>query len=159
MDGSGHRFTSRLTREGCLADRAMDGKVGIAGPGDSCIGMRPGPRNIRKSQNSVSLVRARAVGQAGRRPDARVIPALVERLSDPDPVVRLAAHEELRKRTGRDFGYVPWANTEERAVAIGRWRDWASQGQASPARPVLPQAPPVPPSKALPVGSSQAPVP
>ena len=67
--------------------------------------------------------------RAGRAPaDSQVIPALIERLADADPVVRLAAHEELRKRTGRDFGYVPWASPEERAGAIGRWRSLGDSG-------------------------------
>ena len=56
-----------------------------------------------------------------------MLPALVGRLGDSDPVVRLAAHEELRKRTGQDFGYVPWASPEERSGAIERWRAWLSQ--------------------------------
>jgi hypothetical protein len=85
-----------------------------------------------------------------------VLPALVERLSDSDPVVRLAAHEELRKRTGCDFGYVPWADPEEQVGAIDQWRDWVGLGKASFPRPV---AAPVPPSKAPAVATSPAPVP
>ena len=57
---------------------------------------------------------------------------LVARLEDADPVVRLAASEELRRRTGRDFGYVPWASAEERASAVGRWRTWLA-GPPEPA--------------------------
>ena len=83
--------------------------------------------------------------------------ALVERLSDTDPVVRLAAHEELRKRTGRDFGYVPWASPEERAVPIEQWRAFVVQGRESPELPILPAAPATPPSKTLPVATGQAP--
>src|SRR5262249_27469972 len=81
-----------------------------------------GPRHFGKIQHPAPLVRARAVGLARNEPDSRVIPALVGRLADDDPVVRLAAHEELRTRTGRDFGYVPWGSPEERANAVGRWR-------------------------------------
>lgn len=83
-----------------------------------------GPRNFRKIDGKAPLTRARAVGLGARKTDSKVLPALVSRLSDSDPVVRLAAHEELRKRTGRDFGYVPWAPAEERASATARWRDW-----------------------------------
>ncbi len=70
------------------------------------------------------MVRARTVGQSDRRTNATTVPMLVERLEDADPVVRLAAFEELRRRTGRDFGYVPWASVGERAAAVGRWRTW-----------------------------------
>ena len=44
------------------------------------------------------------------QPDSVVLPALIARLDDPDVVVRMAAHEELKRRTRRDFGYVPWAS-------------------------------------------------
>jgi hypothetical protein len=87
-------------------------------------GCGTGPRNFRRIQNPAPLVRARSVGLGEQRPDTQVIPALIKRLEDPDPVVRLAAHEELRKRTGRDFGFVPWASPEERSAAIGRWWGW-----------------------------------
>ena len=122
-------------------------------------GCAHGPRNFRKIQNPAPLVRARAVGLGRRQPDSQVVPALVDRLADADPVVRLAAHEELRQRTGRDFGYVPWASPEERAGAIDRWRAWMGQGKEVPMQAPRPLAPPVPPGKTLPVGTSQMPVP
>ena len=93
------------------------------------LGCAHGPRNFRKVQSPAPLVRARAVGLGRRQADSRVMPALVDRLSDSDPVVRLAAHEELRKRTGRDFGYVPWASPEERAGAIEQWKAFVGQGR------------------------------
>jgi hypothetical protein len=86
------------------------------------------PRKFAKIDSQAPMVRARAVGLAARKPDAQVLPALVERLDDDDPVVRLAAHEELRKRTGQDFGYLPWASPEERAGAVAQWRAWLAQG-------------------------------
>jgi hypothetical protein len=120
----------------------------------SFVGCAHGPRNFKKIQDPAPLVRARAVGLGLRQPDAYVLSALVERLSDADPVVRLAAHEELRRRSGRDFGYVPWASPDERAAAINRWREWAGQGRG---RLDPPMANPILPSKMLPSGSSQAP--
>jgi len=105
------------------------------------------------------LVRARAVGLGRRQPDSRVVPALVDRLADADPVVRLAAHEELRERTGRDFGFVPWASPDERASAIDRWRAWMGQGKVTPDQAAPPMALPVPPGKTLPAGTSQTPAP
>jgi len=93
------------------------------------LGSSPGcgmtkPRNFRKIEHPAPMVRARALSLGDRRPGSQVVPALVARLDDPDPVVRLAAHEELKKRTGRDFGYVPWEEAPERQAAVGRWRDW-----------------------------------
>lgn len=119
-------------------------------------GCAHGPRSFRKIQSPAPLVRARAVGLGRRQPDSRVIPALVDRLSDSDPVVRLAAHEELRKRTGRDFGYVPWASADERAGPTERWRAFVGMGRSTPDLPPLPLTPAPLPSKTLPVGTSQA---
>lgn len=91
-------------------------------------------RNFRKIQHPAPMVRARALSLGDRKPGAQVVPALVGRLDDPDPVVRMAANEELKRRTGRDFGYVPWAEDPERQAAVGRWRDWLSgkEPQAAP---------------------------
>jgi hypothetical protein len=93
-------------------------------------GCAHGPRRFSKIDSVAPLDRARAVGLAAREPDSKALPALVGRLGDSDPVVRLAAHEELRKRTGQDFGYLPWASAEERSDAIERWQAWLRSGQA-----------------------------
>lgn len=90
------------------------------------------PRNFRKIQHPAPMVRARALSLGDRRPGEQVIPALVGRLDDPDPVVRLAAHEELKKRTGQDFGYVPWEEAAERQPAVGRWKDWLAGKSPTP---------------------------
>jgi hypothetical protein len=115
-----------------------------------CWGCAHGPRNFGKVQNPAPLVRARAVGLAGRQPDSRAVPALVNRLGDGDPVVRLAAHEELRRRTGRDFGYRPWETPEERSRAVDRWRAWLGQGSGRTENSTT-ALPPLP-GKTLPVG-------
>jgi len=92
------------------------------------------PRNFRKIQHPAPMVRARALSLGDRRSQAEVVPALVGRLNDPDPVVRLAAHEELKQRTGQDFGYAPWEEEPERQPAIERWREWLSGGRPSTTR-------------------------
>ena len=115
-----------------------------------CWGCAHGPRNFRKIQNPAPLVRARAVGLGGRQSDSQVVPALVGRLGDADPVVRLAAHEELRRRTGRDFGYRPWETPEERSRAVDRWRAWLGHGSVRPDDSTT-VSPPLP-GKTLPAG-------
>jgi hypothetical protein len=119
-----------------------------------------GPRNFRKIQNPAPLTRARAVGLGGRKADSQVVPALFNRLDDPDPVVRLAAHEELRTRTGQDFGYVPWESPEERASAIARWRAWLTRSEGGAVMPST-QSPVIPAqaSKAYPRAAGAAPDP
>ena len=105
--------------------------IRAGGRDGSVMGLRPrSAPTFGKIDSTAPLVRARAVGLGGRKPDAQVLPVLVSRLGDSDPVVRLAAHEELRKRTGQDFGYLPWAGPEERSIAIERWRAWLSQDRA-----------------------------
>jgi hypothetical protein len=55
--------------------------------------------------------------------------------------VRLTANEELRERTGHDFGFVPWGSAEERSAAIARWRTWLT-GPPMPADSIkAPQLP------------------
>ena len=60
------------------------------------------------------IVRARSVGLGDDLPEGQVVPALIDRLDDPDPVVRLAAYEELQQGHGPDFGFVPWAGEADR---------------------------------------------
>jgi hypothetical protein len=109
------------------------------------------PRNFRKITHPAPLVRARAMSLGRGQPDSAVLPALVKGLGDNDPVVRLAAHEELKSRTGRDFGYQPWGTTDERTSAMSRWRAWLT------GRPAATRAAPAGPGKNLPRASSQSP--
>ena len=121
----------------------------------SCSGCGLGPRNFRKINHPAPLVRARAVSLGSGRPSAEVIPVLVARLNDPDVVVRMTAHEELKRRTRRDFGYQPWAREWERADAVNRWRAWLTASPVVPApAPARPEAPPQP-RKSLPRPSPQ----
>lgn len=96
----------------------------VAGMMLGCWGCGLAPHSFRKIKHPAPLVRARSVGLGDREPDSQVVPALIGRLDDEDPVVRMAAHEELRQRTGQDFGYVAWSSPEERAQAVSRWRTW-----------------------------------
>lgn len=97
-----------------------------------CWGCGLAPHSFRKVQDTAPLVRARAVGLGRSQPDSQVVPALIARLDDEDAVVRMTANEELRQRTGQDFGFVPWASAEERSAAVARWRSWLT-GPAAPA--------------------------
>lgn len=92
------------------------------------------PKNFRKISDPAPIVRARSVSLGDQLPQQTVVPALIDRLEDKDPVVRLAAHEELKKGTGRTFGFIPWGTDADRAAAVQRWRTWWSQKQASLAR-------------------------
>ena len=95
--------------------------VGLLAVGPGCS---IAPRDFRGLNNPAPLVRARAVGLGRGLPDQVVIPALIARLEDRDPVVQMSAHEELKKRTGQDFGWTPWGEPAEKAAAIRHWRAW-----------------------------------
>ncbi|MBX6313756.1 MAG: hypothetical protein IRY99_12685 [Isosphaeraceae bacterium] len=103
------------------------------------LGCSIAPRDFRDLVDPAPLVRARSVGMGRSLPDAVVIPSLIERLGDPDRVVRMSAHEELKLRTGQDFGFVPWADPPERAAAVARWRAWwAANGKGMAVQPPPP---------------------
>jgi hypothetical protein len=92
------------------------------------------PKTFRSLTHPAAIVRARAVGLGNELPEEQVIPPLIARLDDTDAVVRLSAHEELKRRTGQDFGYVPWADVAERSTATARWRQWWDTRKATLAR-------------------------
>ncbi len=108
-------------------------------------GCAGGPRNFRKIDSNTPLVRARAVGLGDDKPNTMVVPALVKTLDDSDPVVRLAAYEELHRRTGNDFGFIPWDDPQNRQTAINRWKAWLAQGMPRQFR--RPSAAPSPQTK------------
>jgi hypothetical protein len=97
--------------------------------GSGCSSLSP--RNFRDMLHPAPVVRAGAVGMGDDQPDAIAIPAWITRLDDKDAVVRMTANESLKKRSGQDFGFVPWAEAEERAPAVAKWKTWwQSQAQA-----------------------------
>jgi hypothetical protein len=100
--------------------------IALAGPGCSIA-----PKTFKKVNDPSAIVRARSVSLGSKLPTQAVVPALIDRLEDKDPVVRLAAYEELKRGTGRSFGYVPWGADSERAGAVSRWRAWWSGRQAA----------------------------
>ena len=96
------------------------------------------PRNFRDMLHPAPVVRAGAVGLGDNQPDAVAIPAWIERLDDKDAVVRMTANESLKSRTGQDFGFIPWAEPEQRGPAVAKWKSWwASKAQGQ--RPVATQ--------------------
>ncbi|MFM1802929.1 MAG: hypothetical protein RJA81_2281 [Planctomycetota bacterium] len=110
------------------------------------FGCSSAPKNFLSMNDPTAINRARAVAFNQTEPDAVAIPVMIDRLMDDDPVVRLASHESLKKRTGQDFGYLPYAEGEELSTSVARWRAWwssASQGRmyaASPQTNMIPRS-------------------
>jgi hypothetical protein len=98
------------------------------------LGCGLAPKSFQKVTDPAPIVRARSIGLSGRLPEHKAVPALIDRLEDRDPVVRLAAYEELKKGTGRSFGFIPWSSEAERAHAVARWRSWWNARQEDVAR-------------------------
>lgn len=88
------------------------------------------PKGFKGIKKPEPLVRARAIPLGRNLPEQKVIPELLDSLNDRDAVVRLAASEELKSRSGQDFGFVPYAEEEERAPAASRWRAWWAERQS-----------------------------
>ena len=96
------------------------------------VGCGIAPKNFRKVTDPAPIVRARSVGLGDDLPQGAGRPRLIDRLEDRDPVVRLAAFEELQKGTGRTFGFIPWGGDgRARAGAVARWRAWWKGRQAA----------------------------
>lgn len=113
----------------------------------STTGCSSAPKSFLSMNDPAAINRARAVAFGQSAPDASAIPVLIDRLSDDDPVVRLASHEALKKRTGQDFGYQPYVEGDELAGSVARWKQWWAGTQngrmVAGSRPVAsPQASP-----------------
>jgi HEAT repeat protein len=115
--------------EGWRLKGIMRWGIGIGLLGMS-LGCGVAPRHFRAMGDPSALKRARAVGLGKNLPDQEVIPLLIGRLEDHDPVVRISANEELRRRTGQNFGFVSWSEPADRAQAVERWKAWWNARQA-----------------------------
>lgn len=89
-----------------------------------------GPRSVASERLTVKIP---AIRQAARTHDLSAAPQLVKDLESDDAAVRLYAILALKKFTGGDdFGYVYYADSEERRPAVARWRQWLDrQGAAT----------------------------
>jgi hypothetical protein len=127
-----------------MTGRQFWGALGVTVLGLSA-GCTLAPRSFVQANDPAPLVRARAMGLGGSVPESVVMPSLIAKLNDPDAVVRMTAIEELRRRTGQDFGYAPWEDEGGRAQSVMAWQNWwkAQQGgvtassQLASRRPVI----------------------
>jgi hypothetical protein len=78
----------------------------------------------RDLQHADPRFRAQAARLAVEQNRVDLAPDLVKVLSDDDAAVRMWAGIALRKLTGQDFDFRPYAGPVERDEAIGRWESW-----------------------------------
>jgi hypothetical protein len=88
----------------------------------ACIGRDP--PSITSSDPD-RLIPAIETGVAAH--DQRIVPYLVKDLESDDPAVRLYSIEGLRRMTGQDFGFVYYADDQQRRDAVKLWKAWLAQ--------------------------------
>jgi hypothetical protein len=108
--------------------------VGIASAGAATSGCTEptGPRTVASEDLSIKIP---AMREAGRTQDLPAAPQMVKDLESDDAVVRLFAIKALEDMNGGDsFGYVYYADLEQRRPAVLKWRKWLQQ-QGAATRP------------------------
>ena len=121
------RVWNRRAR-GFWAAMAASLVFGLAGCGH--IAKHP----FRAWNDPSSINRARSTHVAERLPIDQAIPSLINRLDDKDEVVRLTANHELKRLSGKDFGFEPWGSAKDRGAACERWKAWWRSNQAGLAK-------------------------
>ncbi len=76
-------------------------------------------------------IRLQAVVQVTEAGDPASVPDLLRRLDDDDDAVRYYAHIGVKRLTGQDLGFRPYAARAERAAAVRRWWTWYEQHSAA----------------------------
>jgi HEAT repeat protein len=159
---AGERSTSPRAsrRDPGLGGSVVRLAVVLLGVAAGC-GAEPSPRPVRPEfdlHHPSGTIRLHAIAQVAARRETSQVPALIERLDDEDPAVRLQAAAALREITGHDTGYEAYFSPAERQRHVGLWRAWwAARSRAAPVpatrppTPVPPPSRPPPPSPATPV--------
>jgi hypothetical protein len=87
-----------------------------------------GPRTVASEELTIKVP---AIKEAARTQDLLAAPQLVKDLESDDAAVRLYAIKGLRKIAGQEFGYVYYADVEQRRPAVMKWREWLQQQGAA----------------------------
>jgi hypothetical protein len=109
-----------------IASSAAAGGAGAGGCNEPT-----GPRTVANEDLNIKIP---AIRVAGQQKDLTAAPELVRDLESDDPALRMYAIRGLREMTGggTDFGYVYYADVEQRRPAVAKWRQWlAQQGAAT----------------------------
>ena len=98
----------------------------LAGCGPSGKGLYP------MFQDEDPSVRLQAILRAGDGKDPKVLPYLIDRLTDSESEVRFFAAVALKRLTGKEMGYKSYGPSGRRAEAVRRWRDWLRRRKQTP---------------------------
>jgi hypothetical protein len=90
--------------------------------------------------HSSSFIRARALDVLTALDETWVVPILIDRLTDSEPLLTQRAAEGLRRITGKSFPFDPKGTSAERGAALVAWRAWWRDYQAQrPGAPAVQQ--------------------
>ena len=85
------------------------------------------PREPLSVNNPDPSIKIPAMKVAVEKKDLKAACQMVRDLENDDPAVRLYAIEALYRLTGERFGYLFYADADQRGPAVKRWRQWAME--------------------------------
>jgi hypothetical protein len=100
------------------------GGVLLCGMCASCIARDPPSITSSDPDCLIPAIKAGVAAQ-----DRKIIPYLVDNLQSDDSAVRFYSIDGLERLTGKDFGYVFYADEDDRKGAYQRWKKWLAQQQ------------------------------
>ncbi len=104
--------------------KSLSARVCMTAAALACLGgcLTVGDYYRQRLQSPIPHERGQAVVAMEGTGDARVVPALVDTLEDPDAGVRLLAIQALVRMCGNDYGYRYYQDESRRTAAVERWR-------------------------------------
>jgi hypothetical protein len=150
-----HRRNERFLPANVTAAVALAAALGIGGCSSTADPATGDLRlDLHHRDPRVRIDAAVGAAEAGR---LDLVPDLIADLGDRDEAVRFFAGIALKRMTGQDFGYLPYADLAARADAAARWSRWldlergpdpgmpaggtTTLGAATPVTPPVPGAP------------------
>ena len=108
-----------------IASSAAAGGAGAGGCSEPT-----GPRTVASEDLNIKI---QAIRVAAEQNDLTAAPQLVKDLESDDAAVRMYAIKGLEEmNSGHDFGYIYYADVEQRRPAVAKWRQWLQrQGAAT----------------------------
>jgi hypothetical protein len=112
-----------LNRDDVSIMRESWGIVLALALGVGCVAPRP-PLSVKDPDPSIKIP---AMKVAVEKKDLAAACQMVRDLESDDPAVRLYAIEALFRLTGERFGYLFYADDDQREASVKQWRHWAAQ--------------------------------
>ncbi len=120
----------RLMMRVAFAMVVIASSAAVGGAGAGGCSEPTGPRTVASEDLNIKI---QAIRVAAEQNDLTAAPQLVKDLESDDAAVRMYAIMGLQEMNGgKDFGYVYYADDEQRRPAVAKWREWlGKQGAAT----------------------------